>query len=157
MEAKCDAAKRRRAAAVLAIAAGLPLGGGCDSLGPRGEPETTRIQVGSQDAETVTLVTAKRFVYDRDPDCAECPATVRPVGSDTSVISVPFDRTYGLDSRLQFFAETFAAGAEPVTLSLTAYVDDKEWSRTTRRLQPAGDDGVPETLQFIYQYTRPRR
>ena len=144
----------RRAAALVAAAALLSLGGACNSLTLRREPETARIKIGSPDVETVTLVTAKRFAYERDPGCAECPAVVRPVNSDTLMVSVPFDRTYALDSRLQFFAETYATGTEPVTLSMTAYVDDTEWSRSTRVLRPGSENGEPETIQFVYEYSR---
>lgn len=139
------------------MAAWLPLAGACDSLGLRGEPETARIRIESAEVEEATLVTAKRFVYVRPPDCAECPAVVQPVNSDTSVVSMPFDRVYPFDSRLQFFAETFPVATEPATLSMIAYVDDREWSRSSRRLQPPEEDGQPETLQFVYEFTRPSR
>ncbi len=148
---------RRRAATLVAVAALLPLGGACDSLILRSEPEAARIRIGSPDVETVIVVTAKRFAYERDPDCAECPPVVRPVNSDTLTASVPFDRTYALDSRLQFFAETYATGTEPVTLSMTAYVDGTEWSRSTRVLRPRNESGEPETIQFVYEYSRANR
>lgn len=146
-----------RRAALLASLAGLPFAGACDSLGLGGEPETARVHIESADAQEVTLVTARRFVYVRPPDCTECPAVAQPVDSDTSVVSVPFDRTYPFDARLQFFAETFPAAAEPATLSLVAYVDDREWSRASRLLRPAEEDDVQETLQFVYEFRRPQR
>lgn len=149
--------KSCRAARLVLAAAWLPLVGACDSLGLGGEPETARIHIESTDVEEVTLVTAKRFVYVRPPDCTECPAVAQPVNADTSVVSVPFDRTYPFDSRLQFFAETFPAAAEPATLLLVAYVDDREWSRSTRLVQPAEEDGQQQTLQFVYEFRRPQR
>lgn len=126
----------------------------CESLTLRGEPETTRILIDSNDVSEVTLITSQFFVELADPDCPTCPSTIQLVEADTSSIRLPFERTYALNYRLQFFAEAYPSAEVPVTLSMTAYVDDREWYNGSRVLQPDGRDGTPETLRFVYQFNQ---
>lgn len=135
--------------------AGLVLGG-CDSLGLNQEPETARIRISSNDVSEVTLITSLFFVEMADPDCAGCPSVIQLIEGDTAAVSLPFDKSYPLNYRLQFFAEAYASAEVPVTLSMTAHVDDREWYNGSRVLQPEDDDGMPETIRFVYQYSRAR-
>lgn len=128
--------------------------GACESLTLRGEPETARIRIDSDDVSEVTLVTSRFFVELADPDCPTCPTTIQLVQGDTSSVGLPFERTYPLNYRLQFFAEAYSSADVPITLSMTAYVDDREWYNGSRILQPNAGDGMPETLRFVYQYNQ---
>lgn len=130
--------------------------GACDSLGVGGEPNSTRIRIESADVSEVSLVTSRWFVEVADEDCAGCPSHIQIVVGDTSVVSLPFERTYPLSTRLQFFAEAWPSADVPVTVSMRAWVDDREWYNGSRTLRPEDEDGAPETLRFVYQYTRAR-
>lgn len=141
----------RVAAAVAALV--LP---GCDALSVSSEPEVARIKIDSPDVTEVNLITADWFTYVGDPSCPACEASVQLLRSDTSVVSLPFEGTYRFTPRLQFFAETFPVAREPALVSLTAYIDGREWLNSSRTLQPETDDGVRDTLRFVYQYTIPR-
>ena len=145
-------ATRLRVALVLSVATLAA----CDSLTLRREPETARIEIESSDVDQVNLITADWFLFVDDPDCPGCESAVRLVDSDTSLVALPFEQTYRFGPRLQFFAETYPAVREPAVLSLRAYVDGAEWINSSRLLQPADDNGRPETLRFVYQYSLPR-
>lgn len=125
----------------------------CDSLTLRREPEIARIEIESADVDEVNLITADWFRFVDDPNCPGCESTVRLVDSDTSVVALPFEQTYRFGPRLQFFAETFPVVREPTVLSLRGYVDGSEWINSSRLLQPADENGRPETLRFVYQYS----
>lgn len=149
------ARKRRGTARVAAAVVALILSA-CDALTVSSEPEVARIKIDSPDVTEVTLITADWFTYVGDPGCPACEAGVQLLRSDTSVVSLPFERTYRFTPRLQFFAETFPVEREPAFLTLTAYIDGREWLNSSRTLQPETEDGGRETLRFVYQYTIPR-
>lgn len=138
------------------LLAGALLLGACDALTLGGDPETARIRIDSNDVSEVTLITSLFFVELVDEECATCPTTIQIIEGDTSQVRLPFERTYPLNSRLQFFAEAYPSAEVPITLSMTAHVDDREWYNGSRVLQPEDDDGMPETLRFVYQYNRAR-
>ena len=140
----------------LAAPAALVLLGACESLILSREPEAARIQIDSNDVSEVTLITSKWFVRVADPDCPACDPDIELVESDTTVALLPFTGTYPFNFRLQFYAEAFPSAQVPVTLSMTAHVDDREWYNNSRTLQPEDEDGMPETLRFVYQYTQAR-
>lgn len=136
----------------IAVVAGLA---GCESLTLRREPETARIKIESTDVSQVTLITSQRFIQVEDEECGpQCPKEVQLLVADTADVSLPFERTYSLNSRLQFFAETFPVVREEAELSMLAHVDDREWFNSSRTLQPEDEDGLQETLRFVYQYSR---
>lgn len=128
----------------------------CDSLSLSREPETARIQIDSSDVSEVSLVVSRWFVEVADADCTGCPSEIQIVVGDTSVVSLPFEQTYPLSARLQFFAEARPSADVPVNLSMKAWVDDREWYNGRRTLRPEDEDGAPETIRFVYQYTRAR-
>lgn len=125
----------------------------CDSLTLRRGPETARVEIESADVDEVNLITADWFIFVDNPDCPGCESAVQLVNSDTSVVALPFEQSYRFGPRRQFFAETYPAAGEPAVLSLRAYVDGAEWINTSRLLRPADDNGQPETLRFVYQYS----
>lgn len=139
--------------APLAFVLGL---GACDSLSLSREPETARIRIVSDDVSEVSLVTSRWFVEVADPDCVGCPSAIQLVVGDTTTVSLPFEETYPLTARLQFFAEAQPSAGVPVRLSMKAWVDDREWYNGSRTLEPEDANGEPETLRFVYQYTRAR-
>ncbi len=144
----------RRTSFVLALAF-VSLSGACDTLTGNREPEVAHIWIRSTDVSEVTLIISQWFIHQPNPECpTACEATIQLVQSDTSKVSLPFEGSYPFNFRLQFFAETFPVEPEVATLSLRVDLDDKEWYNGSRALQPENDDGEPETLRFVYQYTR---
>jgi len=136
----------------IAVVAGLA---GCESLTLRREPETARIKIESTDVSQVTLITSQWFVQVADEECGpQCPQKIELIAADTADVSLPFERTYSFNSRLQFFAETFPVVREEAEVSMLAHVDDREWFNSSRTLQPEDEEGLQETLRFVYQYSR---
>lgn len=142
-------------AGVALLAFALASVGGCEFLTGVSEPDEVRVEIDSQDVDSVTLITSMFFLLVRSPDCPEddeCPLVVHLQEADTTTVSVPFDRSYAFTSRLQFFAETFPEDTVAATLSMRVRIDGRDWYNDFRELQPQGDSGERETLQFVYQF-----
>ncbi len=137
-----------------ALAASVMLLGACDALTLDREPEIAHLEINSSDVSEVVLVTSQWFVEVADPDCPDtgCNTLIHLVAADTTTVSLPFSASYPFNSRLQFFAETYPIELEPVTLSMTVYLDDEEWYNDSRLLVPEDADGDRETLRFVYKY-----
>ena len=86
------------------------------------------------------------------PDDPNCPSIVYLVNSDTSSVALPFERTYPLTERHQFFLETYPPDGEEATLTMRIMIDEEEWYNDFRKLLPVGEDGDQETFQFVYQF-----
>jgi len=134
--------------------------GACDNLGLGGAPEELFVDIQASPASRITLVTGTRWVAQRDPACEAqdqtCPETVRILDADTADVDVPFTRTYRFTDTHQYVIEVFPAGGTTTTVAMLVEIDGKEWFNETRDLLPVGDDGQPESLQFIYQWQEPR-
>ena len=74
------------------------------------------------------------------------------MNSDTSSVSLPFERTYQFTERHEFFLETYPPEGEEATLTLRVLIDEEEWYNDFRRLLPANAEGDRETLQFVYKF-----
>lgn len=125
----------------------------CESLTLRREPETARIRIDSPDVDELTLVTSQWFLRVPDPECPDaCVRLIELVEADTVTISLPYDRQYPFDFRLQLFAETYTATPVAANVSMLVHVDDREWMNDSRTLQPDDGEGGQETLRFVYEY-----
>lgn len=133
----------------------LPFVGGCDFLTGVSEPEEVRVEIGSEDVSSVTLITSMHFLLIQNPECPDDPSC-EPVPylqtSDTSTVELPFDRTYRFTPRLQFFVETFPDTSVTATLTLRVSIDGDPWYDDFRELVADDGAGSQETLQFLYQF-----
>ncbi len=143
------------AAATFALAAlaCLPVLG-CDALLLDREPEVAHLEVTSGDVAEVVLVTSQWFVRVADTNCVAggCPAVIQLVEADTSVVALPFAKSYPFTSRLQFFAELYPDASTSATVAMKVNLDDDEWYDDSRQLPPVGEDGERPTLRFVYEY-----
>ena len=133
---------------------------GCNSLGLGGEPEELRIQVEGTGVTQVRLVTSTQWVYQPDPACEQrdgqtCPEVVRVFAADSPTVALPLNRTLRFTQDLKYLIEVFPAGGEAATLKMRIDIDGKEWYNDQRQLPATPAGGVPQTLQFIYQWREP--
>lgn len=129
------------------------------SLGLQGEPEELQVEIEAEGDIPLLLVTSTAFVFTQSPTCEEgqqCPLALRVLSADTVPIAPPFKETFRFTSNLQYLVETFPADSVPATLSLKIAIDGRPWFHETRALQPVGPDGERETMQFVYEFNRPR-
>lgn len=129
--------------------------GACEWLAGVSEPEEVRVRIGSEDADTVTLITSMRFILVQNPDCPDdpnCPQSVHLQEADTTNVAVPFDRTYAFTDRLQIFLETFPRDSVAATLSMRVTIDGRDWYDDFRELQVDDGEGERETLRFLYEF-----
>ena len=147
-------AATRRARLLTVLAGSVVMLGACESLTLDREPEVAHLEINSSDVTEVVLVTSRVFVELADPECptAGCNTIIQLVDADTTVVSLPFAQSYPLNSRLQFFAETYPEALVPATLSMKVFLDDKEWYNDSRLLVTENADGERETLRFVYRY-----
>lgn len=139
---------------ILAVAV-VPIVAACDLLNtPGGEPEEVTVRIESVDVGEVNVVTSTNFLLIPDPECPEdCPESVQLIGADTINPTLPFDRTYGFTSQLQFFVEAFLAPDQAATLSMKVTIDDRVWYDDFRTLSPTAPGEDPETIRFVYRYS----
>jgi hypothetical protein len=131
---------------------------GCNSLGLGGEPEELSLQVEATGATQVHLVTSTQWVYQQDPACEAgegqtCPEVIRVFAADTSTVAVPLNRTLRFTSDNKYLVEVYPTGGASATLRMRIEIDGKEWYNDQRQLTPV--NGVPQTLQFVYQWREP--
>jgi hypothetical protein len=142
------------AAPVLTVVALLPLGG-CDTLTGVNHPDELDLTIESADVSQVVLVTSPYFLLVPDPECPlECERKVQLVEADTTTVSVPFQRRYAFTSREQYFVETYPLLSETATLYMRVAIDGREWYNDSRLLLPEGEDGLPESLRFVYNFSQ---
>jgi len=134
----------------------IPLVGACDWLAGVSRPEELRVQIQSEDIDSVTLVTSAFFLAITDPGCIECEAIIQLVESDTSIVRLPYDQVYAFTSREQYFVESFPTIPVETALSMRVSIDGRDWFDDFRTLLPDGDEGEPETLRFVYQFAELR-
>ena len=146
-------ARFRRTLMVTLSVCALPLLGACEWLTGVNEPDELDLTIESSDVDQVTLVTSTYFLMVPDPECPDvCESIVQLVESDTTVVSLPFERTYPFTSRQQYFVETWPPDGETATLSMLVTIDGKVWYDDFRELLPAGNEGERETLRFVYSF-----
>ena len=129
--------------------------GACEWLTGVHIPDHVSVEIGSSDVSSVTVIQALHFLMIPNPECPDdpsCPSIVYLVNSDTSSVSLPFERTYQLTERHEFFLETYPPEGEEATLTLRVLIDEEEWYNDFRRLLPANAEGDRETLQFVYKF-----
>ena len=129
--------------------------GACEFLTGVHIPDQVSVEIGSSDVSNVTVVQSYHFLMIPDPECPEdpsCPSVVYLVNSDTSSMTLPFERTYPFTERHQFFLETYPPEGEEATLTMRIMIDEDEWYNDFRKLLPADEDGDQETFQFVYQF-----
>lgn len=121
----------------------------CDSVFLHRGPEEVTVWVRSEDVDAAEVVTSMNFFRTADGDVAL-------VEADTAAVALPFRQTWGFTSRQRFFVETYLAGADTATLSLRVDIDGKTWYDDFRTLtSTGGEEGGPETLRFVYEFTEP--
>ena len=129
--------------------------GACEFLTGVHIPDQVSVEIGSSDVSNVTVVQSYHFLMIPNPECPDdpsCPSVVYLVNSDTSSMTLPFERTYPFTERRQFFLETYPPEGEEATLTMRIMIDEDEWYNDFRKLLPAGEDGDQETFQFVYQF-----
>ena len=129
--------------------------GACEFLTGVHIPDQVSVEIGSSDVSNVTVVQSYHFLMIPNPECPDdpsCPSVVYLVNSDTSSMTLPFERTYPFTERHQFFLETYPSEGEGATLTMRIMIDEDEWYNDFRKLLPAGEDGDQETFQFVYQF-----
>lgn len=129
--------------------------GACESLFLDSERDAVTVRIESPDMGSAEVVTSRFFLRISDPDCPSCPASIQLVQADTVAPALPFQQTWELTSRQQFFVETYPALQDTATLSLRVVIDGRTWFDDSRTLAPAGPDGGAETLRFVYQFREP--
>lgn len=143
-------------ARVLTVVALVPLGG-CDSLTGINHPDELDLTIETSDVGQVVVVTSAYFLLVPDPACPlECERKVQLVEADTTTVSVPFQRRYAFTSREQYFVETYPQLGETATLFMRVAIDGREWYNDSRLLLPEGEDGLPESLRFVYNFSQAR-
>lgn len=130
---------------------------GCDALTLDREPEVALVELDSPDVSRITLVTSQWFIEVEDPDCEipgdpGCPRRIQLVEADTNSVSLPFEKSYPFDFRLQFYAEAFTDPPVEASVSMKVHLDDEEWYNDSRVLLAMNDDGEQEKMTFQYQY-----
>ena len=113
------AAKVRRLAAALCLVVGSAVG--CDWFDDP-SPDEIRIRLDG-DAETITLITSTEFVAARDEAGR---MRVQVFGSDTTQISLPFDRTWNIREDQRFFMVGIPADSAGVPMRLRVHLDGDE-------------------------------
>ena len=127
----------------------------CDWLLGPGEPEEVSVTIESDNVASAQIVTSQHFLLIDDPECAgelDCHQQVYIETADTTVVSLPFERSYLLNERLQFHTRIHAGEEVVATLSVNIKVDDREWYSDHRELGIWGDDGERDAMTFTYQY-----
>ncbi len=129
--------------------------GACEFLTGVHIPDQVSVEIGSSDVSNVTVVQSYHFLMIPNPECPDdpsCPSVVYLMNSDTSSMTLPFERTYPFTERHQFFLETYPPEGEEATLTMRIMIDEDEWYNDFRKLLPADEDGDQETFQFVYQF-----
>ena len=129
--------------------------GACEFLTGVHIPDHVNVQLGSSDVSEVTVVQSYHFIMISNPECPDdpnCPSVVYLVSSDTSTVSLPFERTYQFTERHQFFLETYPVENREATLTMRVMNDDEEWYNDFRKLRAGTEDDDRETLQFVYSF-----
>ncbi len=144
----------RLVATASAVVALLVLAG-CESLTGINRPDELDLTIESADVGQVVVVTSAYFLLIPDPECPlDCEAKVQLVEADTATVSVPFQRRYAFTAREQYFVETYPLLGNTATLYMRVAIDGREWYNDTRLLLPEGQDGLPESLRFVYNFNQ---
>ncbi len=128
---------------------------GCDALLLDREPEVVHLEASSNDVEELVLVTSQWFVRVPNPDCpgGGCGEQIELIESDTSIVNLPFSRSYPFTPRLQFLSELYPVGSARATVAMKVRLDDEDWYDDSRQLAPPDENGERPTLRFVYEYT----
>ena len=123
---------------------------GCDLFGDP-NPEEVRLSLDGAPQEEVLLITSNNFLAQRQPIFDDLGFVIRDttlvqlLTADTTVIRLPFDRSYDIKTPQRFFTRAFRLGEPGVALRMQGWVDGE--SRFDRSLSPAPTDTL---LQFLY-------
>ncbi|MCE2454987.1 MAG: hypothetical protein J4G12_04095 [Gemmatimonadetes bacterium] len=128
---------------------------GCDWLTGPGEPEEVTVTVTSQQVSSAVLITSQDFLLVEDPECVGqegCPLITHINSSDTTTVTLPYERTYRLNDRLQFHSRIFPTEEVVATIAVNVKIDGRDWYNDFRELQVWESVGVRQALTFSYQF-----
>lgn len=148
-----NTSRRAWRGAVRITAAVLPCLAACETITGVNEPDELRLRIQSDDVVEVTLITSAHFEMVEDPACPEtCDRRAQLTESDTSTVSLPFDRTYPFTSRLQYFVESYPPAGVTATVHMRIDIDGREWYNDARALNRDGAGGAAPSLMFVYNF-----
>jgi len=139
----------RRLATMLLLAASATMLGACDWLRGTKEPDTVTLLISSSDVSQARLVSSFLFRQLPDPECDQCEPIIQLLAADTTMVQLPYEKTFPFTSTLQVFLEVSPEVVS--TLAMEVLIDDREWFNDFRTVDPNADP-VPEVLRFIYEY-----
>ncbi len=132
---------------MLALATALALCWGaaaCDILSSSINPEEIQVVVEGPAGNQVQLILADRFFFAGGTE--ETGASVSLITADTTVVELPYDRSFPLAPSFQFYAQTMPvdSAAAPIEISMQILVDgDERFSKS----------GALGDLDFEYVYS----
>jgi hypothetical protein len=139
----------------IAMACALLLLSGCDWLRPGGPPDKALVELSSEDVDKAALVLSQNFVWAPDPGCdtEACDPTLQVVTADTTIVDLPYSRTVKFTSRYLLLAQSYPVDqVEAKRLAMRIAIDGQEKYSDYRSLSPPDDEGLRQTLHFVYTF-----
>lgn len=145
-----------RARRHLALGAALLVGAGCETLTGVNRPDNLRVEVESEEAGEITLVTSDFFVVlSGAAQSTDCQSRIQFITADTQTVALPFRATFPFTAREQYYVQaTPTARDRPTTLSMRISIDGRVWYDDSRIVNPPAADSEDEgdSLCFVYQF-----
>lgn len=119
----------------------LPLLSGCKFNTNLDNPAWAKLTLSASSTFPLELLLSQKFLVTE--------TSVQLMESTTDTISVPFEKTYTLDSPARLYVQLTNVGQGSVSFRVRVVMEEKTWMNEDRTLGPG------EKMEFVYRYDTP--